>query len=297
MIQVRRNLLYFSVFRISPEHYNQLSISLTSIALSTSSLFRIFDIMILCDKYSYTKIQSLRTILYFKMYIIHENAPNMNALMNRYLIYTVPNIVDIYDICCYSDIDIVYVKNLNALFRKQYTDNKIYAVCECMEPKCHESYWHSLQVYTPLEYDKVKNRCAANSGFFIFKNTFSNINMLKGIVELYSEFMKISPDNTFTDQSYMNHYCLLKNVLDTSLLENTCQFIWNNDIHVLSSTHFLHFVGMGRRNKSVSMQLYLTDYKRKRRNNTIKIVFCICIMICILINVFYFNGYVMKHIV
>ena len=105
--------------------------------------------------------------------------------MNRYLLYTLPyTILKQYTLLCYSDIDIIYTANLaNTIFKNKYKDTKIYAICECDDEKCHESYWHFSSSHS--QYDIVKNKCAANSGFFLFKNTQNNIETLRNIVKLY----------------------------------------------------------------------------------------------------------------
>lgn len=244
-------LLYFNVFGTNPEHFRQLSLCLTSIELSCMGDVP-FDIIVLCSPDNYEHIPPHR--LPFKIVTVYT--PYRTKMIHKYCIQ---NFIDIsmYETICYSDIDIIFTPRMRELFSFNYSDTKIHAVCECDNDSVHTNPWFSLEIYTPEQLEWLKGRRAANAGFFILKHTVNNIRTMNNITNCYQTIMQHRPDAPYTDQSYMNHYCLLSDTLDTTVMTQYCKFVSDESIEICSDIIFYHFIGMGRQNKSDTMFKYL----------------------------------------
>lgn len=241
-------LLYFNIFGTSQDIHDQFYWCLKSLKHSTPN--PMFDIVVLSDEFAAPLLEKQKEVLDFTIYVVESLIPH--RLMYRFShIFSIPNINQ-YTALIYSDIDMLFMKNMNDMFEHPMSDNKVYAYGECLGQ--HNAYWYSVQNYTEEELEQLKDAYCLNSGFIVFKNTNVVKSIFNGIMMTYLEYTRNHLHHMFTDQSFFNMYCHKNKCVDTSLLQDKGK--GGPDLNVKYDVYYIHFLGMGNRTKGKDMKCY-----------------------------------------
>jgi len=123
-----------------------------------------------------------------------------------------------YDKIMYIDSDILVDVNLEYFF-DQIHDGKLYAFAETSNPEYHIKKFHSLLSYTEkeLEFLVFNKIYVFNAGLFGFANSPSMKKHFEAIIAMKNDY----EGEYYYEQSFMNVYFNLRNLVDTTLINGS----------------------------------------------------------------------------
>lgn len=240
------NLIYFTVFG-NKDYLNMLKLCLKSIVLSCNNKMS-FDFLFI------TEIDFEKEISFFtkdfnnkSFFLIKNTIKNpMRASMQKLNIFEFEKIEN-YEKIVFLDCDILVLKNINTIFEEKWNDNLLSVFQGFNISGGFNSKFHGLTGKVPekkIQDLKLKNIVPFNAGHFAFKNSIKMKNHFENTLWL----SKVWPGEYFYEQSFMNHYFALNELVDYSLFrdkiflaslnENTIcyKFLFDN-------IYIIHFIG------------------------------------------------------
>lgn len=240
-IQSTRNLVYFSLAG-KQAYVDMLILLLKSIEKHTP--LDSIDFLIITDAKTYTLID---------ISITENNVDNFNinfmfvdditygveASMKKTDIYKYESLTN-YNNVLYLDVDIVVVNSLLPILEHSIEDDTLYVYPEtgcdingkrssCKQYHSQTNIW-SLADYNEKELEFLESNQIPvfNAGHFLFKGTNNMRQHFKNITDMYEDHLCITPENKkgferkdfFYEQSYMNKYFNLRNMINCDFLNN-----------------------------------------------------------------------------
>lgn len=236
-----KNLIYFVVGG-DPSY-----IKLTQFCIHTLMQFNDLiedniDILVICDR-TYSSIV-LKSLPFVKIHICDHNDSPMKVSMRKLEIFSYPHIHN-YQNILYLDSDIVIINSLSKLWSMYLNDDIIYVKKEDSFT-WNNSYFHGLKLYTDEQITEFTNNgiMPFNAGHFLLTNSAAMKDHFDNILVLIANWK----DEYFFEQSFMNHYFLLNNKYNNSVLENYIELAIDknvNEIVTKKDISILHFANCG----------------------------------------------------
>ena len=254
----KKNLVYYSVFGVN---YSMLfELSLKTLYANNKNIN--FDILIITDTLTLRLIQTMSILKHFNYFfhIVATPSSGVAASMCKTLLFEYKKIND-YKSILFLDVDIICIGDISSLFDKCHSDkldvvaspmNFIFAtdpVMADMIPCAALNY--SLCYFTQEQKQSIikKTLLVFNAGQYLLVNNermqqhFKNINWL----------ISVWPAAYFYEQSFMNHYFVLNNIVSYGILNDITTITPNLpldlieketiDIRHSPSSILIHFAG------------------------------------------------------
>lgn len=240
-----KNLIYFTLF-LKKEYLEILKMGL-DILIKTNPDPN-FDLLFITEECYVediqNKLKSFKNKIHFNLQ--HSAVDRMKASMNKLNIVNFEKINE-YNKILFLDCDAYAYQDLNFLFDLVWPEN---ALCVYNNPditieKFNEKY-HGLTKNTSekrlLELSD-KNILPFNAGHFAFINTAKMQKHFNNVLWL----IKAWPGEYFYEQSFMNHYFALNELVDYSLLKDKISLVnllkADVDINAFTGKYIVHFIG------------------------------------------------------
>jgi len=205
------NLVYFTV-GFNPEYIDILYLAVKSLRLHNR-----VDVMIICDDSLISQCSSvLKEFENINIVSCPDSTSAQDSSMKKLLIFN-------YDLKKYSkilfiDSDVLVGRPLNYFF-SIISKDILYAGSENEDIMAHNKLTHSLKNYTDANIDffKYNNIYIFNCGFFGFQNNATMKDHFSKVLEMIKEWK----GEYYYEQSFMNVYFNLRNIVDTKLINET----------------------------------------------------------------------------
>lgn len=198
-ITMKKNLVYYSV-GLQDIYSDIVKLSINSIDNSNNEPI---DIVIITDQEYYDKnfISYERERTFF--YIVSPIKNSDEVCFNKTRVFEWNGISE-YENILYLDGDTLVNYNLEKIFNKCSSEDKLYVVVQDYSIEIHRHIHFSLGNYTQKDIDFFRGNeiYTFNCGIFLFKNSYL---MEKHFSNVYSIMMNW-PSEFFADQSFMNFY-------------------------------------------------------------------------------------------
>lgn len=210
VVEGGKNLLYFTIF-LDDDYLEVLNMCLRSIVANTPNIN--FDVLFITDTAMREKIEKLEVVSKFRVDYMLSDTPKTAPLASLKKL----NIFDYEKMSEYSkilffDVDILCIKDLNIIFNKPILPEKLYVSgIELYKSPLLLSPTHGIMHLSIEDAEFINDNPRAvpfNAGQFLFLNSsrmkehFDNTRWLKDVW----------PDAYFYEQSFMNHYFVLKSL-------------------------------------------------------------------------------------
>lgn len=212
VVKTGKNLLYFTVF-LDDTYVEMLENLLKSIVANTSSIN--FDVLFITDEQTKSKIQSFSVISNFNVdYMLMQRVGNgPRASIKKLNIYDY-NKINQYEKILFLDVDSLCIKDLNTIFQKEISQEKLYVCSIPLNTSRHlltvaHGIMHLTKEDAAFIFDNPQ-KIAFNAGQFLFVNSRRMKMHFQNVIWLQNSW----PAQYFYEQSVMNYYFVLKNLTE-----------------------------------------------------------------------------------
>jgi hypothetical protein len=244
MLEKNKNLIYFTLFN-NFEYLELLKICINTIIRNCP--VPNFDILFITEEVFVNEILSFtkqfKNTVHFNTDYNAEN--NMKASMNKLKIFNFKDI-DKYEKVLFLDCDIFVMDNLNLLFNENWDTEKLSVYNNPDVPVfSFNSKFHGLKNIPDEKIADLfnKNILPFNAGHFAFINSKKMKKHFDNVIWL----TQVWPGEYFYEQSFMNHYFALNEIVEYAVLKDKIKLVNLNsgivDNSIFSTKFIVHFIG------------------------------------------------------
>ncbi len=228
-----RKLVYYTL-GYNEKYFDVMYLSIKSLIYHNKDI----DIFVLLDESIMNRANELESIPNLKVFSCDNSSGPQEASMRKLTIFDYN--IEEYDSVLCIDADILINSNLNNLFEKISTTDKLCAYAESKDTNLHNYIYWSLNNYTPqnLEYFKNNNIYGFNAGLFGFKPTY----IMKLHFSNICGLIKAHTGPFFYEQSFMNYYFNLSNNVNLDIITEDIYQLFPK-INVDYGSKIVHFTG------------------------------------------------------
>lgn len=235
-----KNLVYYSV-GIRDEYGEMIKISIDSLDRSNQE---ILDVLIITDQKffnrNFSNYHREKTIFY----LVEDIESPDQICFNKVRVFEFDGVKE-YSNIIYFDSDVLINYQIEDLFSRCLSDNKLYAPVEDYSIENHRRIQFGFEEYKQEDIDffREKKIYTFNCGTFMFKNSYLMRNHFRTVYSMMVENKK----KFFADQSFMNYYFNTHNLTDTRSIQKEADYVYVVEENINFITDFknkiFHFLG------------------------------------------------------